>query len=783
MIRDKAVNVRVENVRDAALIESTEASLRHHFRAATLRPEPRSIRRPAAILSRPRGAQASSALATRVFNNRPLAASFFGGGLMMIRYVALRMGRLTAISCGALRTAVLFSGAALASLVLGLCFGEASAQSVDAFSSKALSTQPTDGWRTNGGNLFNQRYSPLTAIDRNNVAQLKGVWRTHLNGSGVGPQYSGTAQPLVHNGVVYLITGADDVFALDVNTGAILWQHAANLDPQITAVCCGWTNRGVGLGDGKVFFGALDGRLVALDMKTGREAWSIQVERWQAGFSLTSAPLYYDGMVITGVAGGELGVRGRVKAFDARNGKLLWTFYTVPAPGEPGNETWPQGSDAWQRGGGTVWQTPAVDRELGLLYFSTGNPGPDFNGAVRAGDNLYTASIVALEARTGKYRWHFQEVHHDLWDYDAPNPVVLFDTTLGGVARKGLAQVGKTGWAYLLDRVTGKPLVGIDERAVPQEPRQATAATQPYPQGDAIVPQQVDIPPEGYPLVNGGKIFTPFYGDKGLVASPSLFGGANWPPSSYDPGRQRLFVCASDVPGNFIGGDRDKEPPAEGKHYEGGVVGFAPLPRSGIFAAVDVTTNKLVWRFRWLDQCYSGSVATASGLLFVGRNDGRLTAMDSDTGRLLWQFQTGAGMNSSASVFEHAGKQYVVAYSAGSVLAGTAKGDSVWLFGLDGKLPPAEPHDSEARAVSAVMATTSGTASGSQIFQQACVPCHGADGKGGHGGGAPLDKATDLATVMHVVGDGRNNMPAFGAALTPEQIHAVSTYIVSELFK
>jgi quinohemoprotein ethanol dehydrogenase len=664
--------------------------------------------------------------------------------------------------------------------------GLAADRQADAFSPAALIQPPLEGWRTNGGNFYNQRYSPLTVIDRSNVAQLKGVWRTHLNGSGVGPQYSGSAQPIVHDGRVYIVTGANDVFALDLASGAIVWQYAARLDPAISTVCCGWTNRGAGLGEGKLFFGTLDGRLVALDQQTGRELWSVQAERRQDGYSITSAPLYYDGMVITGFAGAEYGVRGRVKAFDARSGKLLWTFHTVPGPGEPGYDTWPGNSNAWQRGGGTVWQTPAVDPALGLIYFSTGNPSPDFNGAVRPGDNLYTASIVAIEARTGKYRWHFQQVHHDIWDYDAPNPVVLFDATLDGVPRKGLAQVGKTGWAYILDRVTGVPLIGIDERPVPQEPRQATAATQPHPRGDAIVPQNVDIAPEGYELVNGGRIFTPFYGDKGVIASPSLFGGANWPPSSYDPVRHQLFVCASDVPGNFTGGHKDNEPPPAGTNYLGGAVGFAALPRSGIFAALDVRTNKLVWRQRWLDQCYSGSVATASGLVFVGRNDGRLTALDADNGKMLWQFQTGAGMNSTVSVFEHGGKQYVVAYSAGNVLAGSAKGDSVWLFALDGTLPPAKERDTEGHPVASppvATATTGGAISGAQIFQQACLPCHGADGKGGHGGGAPLNKASDLALVMRTVKEGRNNMPPFGAALSAEQIQAVSAYVMGELFK
>jgi alcohol dehydrogenase (cytochrome c) len=453
-------------------------------------------------------------------------------------------------------------------------------------------------------------------------------------------------------------------------------------------------------------------------------------------------------------------------------------------------------------GGATVWQTPAVDAELGLIYFSTGNPGPDFNGAVRAGDNLFSASIVALEARTGKYRWHFQEVHHDIWDYDAPNPVVLFDAVVDGRMRKGLAQVGKTGWAYILDRETGKPLIGIEERAVPQEPRQATSATQPYPIGDAIVPQHVEIAPEGFELVNQGRIFTPFLGDKGLIASPSLYGGANWPPSSYDPERRLLFVCASDVAGNFVGGDRDFTIPPDGQHYEGGVVGFAPLPRTGIFAAVDVTTNTLAWRFRWPDQCYSGSLATGGGLVFVGRNDGRMTALDSDTGRKLWEFQTGAGMNAPATSFEQGGKQYVVALSAGNLLIGSAKGDSVWLFGLDGTLSPAAERDTENRttavlpAAPAVAAAAAPAASdaaaadaliteGQEVFTTACVACHGEDGLGGHGGGAPLDQVKDANLVMAMVNDGRGSMPPLAGLLSPQQIRAVAAYVTSAngLFK
>ena len=389
------------------------------------------------------------------------------------------------------------------------------------------------GWLTNGGNLANQRYSPLTEINRDNVANLRGVWRASLGGSGMGPRSANQAQPIVHEGVVYIVTGDNDAFAIDIDTGNVLWEYEAHVDPNVARPCCGWAARGVGLGDGKIFVGQLDAKLVALDQRTGKVVWSIQAEDPKVGFSITSAPLYYDGKVITGFAGGDLGTRGRVKAFDAKTGELEWTFYTVPGPGEIGHETWPQDSDVWKYGGASVWQTPAIDPELGLIYFSTSNPGPVLNGNLREGDNLFSVSIVAIDARSGEYRWHFQQVHHDIWDYDSPNPIILFDAPYNGTLRKGLAQAAKTGWVYLLDRATGEPLIGIVETPVMQEPQQRTAATQPFPIGDAIVPQSIDIPLEGYELVNDGKIFTPFKDDKPVLWKP--LAAVNWPPSSYDP--------------------------------------------------------------------------------------------------------------------------------------------------------------------------------------------------------------------------------------------------------
>jgi PQQ-dependent dehydrogenase (methanol/ethanol family) len=578
-------------------------------------------------------------------------------------------------------------GAAAVTVMLGAT--NAAAQSAPTpppkFTAAELTAAPTTGWLTNGGNVYNQRYSPLARINKDNVAKLQPVWRTHLNGSGLESKYSGQAQPIVYDGVIYIPTGANDVFALDAETGAVLWTHEAHLDPNITVVCCGWMSRGVALGEGKVFSGQLDGKLVGLDAVTGRVVWSIQAETNQDGFSITSAPLYYDGLVITGFAGGDRAVRGRVKAYDARDGKLVWTFHTIPGPGEVGHDTWPSHNDTWMHGGAAVWQTPAVDPELGLVYFSTGNPGPDLNGSVRPGDNLFSVSMVAVEAKTGRYRWHFQQVHHDLWDYDSPNPVVLFDAMVDGRLRKGIVEIGKTGYVYILDRVTGEPLVGIDEVPVPQEPRQATAATQPIPRGDDVIPHEIDIEPEGFELINNGRIFTPFW-DKPVVVKPLGTGGANWPPSSYDPETNLFYVCTGDGAAAYSTKEGGVEwvMPTPGARYFGGEYTRSRVPRRGVLAAVDVRTNRLAWRQQWGELCYAGSTVTGGGLLFIGRNDGRLSALDKASGAQLWEYQTDAGIHAAVSTFERNGQQYVVALSAGSFFPGTTRGDSVYLFGLEG---------------------------------------------------------------------------------------------------
>jgi alcohol dehydrogenase (cytochrome c) len=688
------------------------------------------------------------------------------------------------------------------SAVASLAADAPSGSPAPAFSAKQLTTPPTSAWITNGGTIFNQRYSPLTEINRDTVGQMKAVWRTSLNGSGTSQHNSAEAQPIYYDGVLYISTGDDDVFAVSVDTGAILWSYAAHVDPHAGVTCCGWGNRGVAIGDGKVFIGQLDGKIVALDQKTGKVAWETQAERWQDGLSITAAPLYYDGMIITGFSGGEMAARGRVKAFDAKTGKLKWTFYTVPEPGQPGHETWPADNELWTRGGAPVWQTPAVDPELGMVYFSTGNPGPDLNGSFRPGNNLFSVSIVALDAHTGAYKWHFQEVHHDLWDYDAPNPIVLFDATVDGKMRRGLVEVGKTGFAYILDRETGKPLIGIDEKPVAQEPRQATAATQPFPVGDPIVPQAIDADPDGMVLANEGRIFTPFWTDP-VAVKPGTMGGANWPPSAYDPDTHLLYVCATDRISVFKSDGKEiKELPAPNTVFMGGNFGQANVNDRGILAALDVTTNKLIWRQQWRDICYSGAVATGGGLLFVGRNDGRLTALDKANGRLLWAFQTDGGVNSTVTTFTHKGHQMVAVLAGGAVFATSKRNDGLWLFSLNGttkSLPPgsaafaAAPGGPPRGGISAGLAATqvaakegaphvADAAHGADLYFEACEVCHGGDGKGGHGGGPALT-ALSREEILATATAGRNAMPAFASIYKPDELSDVAAYIVEKLAK
>ena len=535
-------------------------------------------------------------------------------------------------------------------------------------------------WITYGGALNNQRYSTLNQVNTTNVQSLQGAWMTRL-GSGDGSKYRFEPDPIVVDGIMYVPTGNDDIFALDAKTGRKLWEYTSDIPQVNDLICCGWDNRGVAVGDGKVFSGQLDGSFVALDQKTGKVLWRTQLEDYHDGYSITGATRYYDGLIFTGMAGGENGIRGRVYALDANTGAEVWRFYTVPAPGEFGSDTWPANSDAWMHGGATVWQAVAIDPSLGMLYFSTGNAGPDADGSVRPGDNLFATSILALDYKTGQYKWHFQQTHHDIWDYDSPSPVVLFDQTYNGQVRKGIYECSKTGWCYFLDRTNGQPLIGMVETPVGQEPRQATAATQPYPVGDAITNQCPDPLPQ-FPVT--GCAFAPFW-DVPVLMRPGFggLGGTEWSPTAYSPQTGFVYVNAGMQDGTLAAAP---QPFVLGKRYSSNSSATAlGAPIKSTFTALDSRTNKIAWQKVEDGQQGYGALSTAGGLVFRGKLDGNLVAEDAQTGDDLWSFQTGWGISAPPMTYSIDGTQYVTV-AAGGNRGGvtTLDGDAVWTFSLNG---------------------------------------------------------------------------------------------------
>jgi quinohemoprotein ethanol dehydrogenase len=550
-------------------------------------------------------------------------------------------------------------------------------------------------WITYGGSLYNQRYSTLNQINTSNVQNLRGAWMTRL-GSGRGSKYRFEADPLVVDGVMYIPTGNDDIFALDGKTGKKLWEYYSDIPQTNNTICCGWNNRGVAAGEGMIFSGQLDATFVALDQATGRLLWKVQLEDFREGFSITGATRYYDGLVFTGMSGGEYGVRGRIYALDAKTGREVWRFYTVPGPGEIGAETWPMNdpdpviANIYLKGGATVWQAPAIDPELGMMYFTTGNASP-WEGSLRPGDNLFTASMVALDYRTGQYRWHFQQVIHELWDYDMPNPPVLFDQTYNGVMRKGIVEAGKTGWLYFLDRTNGEPLIGMEYRPVPPDPQPGASANQfaspvqPYPVGDAYINLCPDPLPQ-FPLIanQAGCQFTSYWDIPVLLRR----GGTNFSPTSYHPPTGYVFVNGFEQPSAYavnINAPREHE---IGKGYSRTVSAPTPgAPLKSTFTAMDSRTNKIVWQKYFEGEQSYGWVSTAGDLAFAGRIDGNMLAYDVRTGDELWKFQVGWGISAPPMTYEADGVQYV-AVAAGGNRGGitTLDGDAVWAFSLNGTL-------------------------------------------------------------------------------------------------
>jgi quinohemoprotein ethanol dehydrogenase len=700
------------------------------------------------------------------------------------------------------------------------------------FNSEELYEHAGDNWITNGGGTTNDRFSSLDEINTENVKELKGDWMTKIGKNTTAAKFSAEGQALEYNGTIYISDGADDVYAMDASSGEVIWTYEPHLppDPLGEVVCCGWDNRGVAIGDGMVYVSQLNGDQVALSQETGKVEWQTNIEKSQAGFSITSAPLYYDGKVYVGGSGGEYGIRGRLTALDAKTGKLDWRFWTTPGPSEVGGNTWPKG-DAYKHGGASLWNTPTVDPKLGMVYFSTSNASP-WVGDARKGENLFTASIVALNAETGKYQWHYQQVHHDLWDFDSPSPTVLFDGEMNGETREGIGEPSKTGWLYLVDRKTGKPIYPIPEVKVPQDPSQNTWATQPEPTIPPFSP--IEATPEAVekaeeavsgdnpkPKIVGSKIFTPQSSDPSSinVSANSAVGGDNWPPSSFDPEKDMYFVCSQS---GALGLVVPPEPQAysEGENYIGSdTVVSSGFDTKGFLTAYDMSTGEIAWQEEFPESCYSGTVTTAGGLVFVGQNNGELQAYNSENGEKLWSFQTGAGANTTVTPFEDEGEEKIAIYAGGNSLAATSHGENFWVFSLNGTMGPDEgtekeaegtTHAGEESAEEAEGGEESGEAeeteaeptegaeaeggeaaaggapdamAGAEVFSENCSTCHGADGLGGNGGPdlTTMPKAKEQAGAEEQVTNGGGGMPAFGGTLSEEEIANVAAYVVEEI--
>lgn len=502
-------------------------------------------------------------------------------------------------------------------------------------------------WMTYSGTYTGQRFSALTQITPANAKDLEMKWVFQAE-----TVQKMEASPIVVDGVMYLTQAPNDVVALDAKTGRMFWIYQYRVSPD-ARLCCGQVNRGLAIHGDTLFMGTLDAHLVALDAKNGKVLWDTQVADPKLGYSITEAPLVVKDKVILGPAGGEYGIRGFFAAFDVKTGKEVWRTYTVPFPGEPGNETW--GGDSWKHGSAGSWNTGSYDPELNLVYYGTGNPGPDWNPDVRPGDNLYSCSVLALDADTGKLKWHFQFTPHDAADWDAAIVPVLADIDWQGGKRKVLMSASRNGFFYVLDRANGKFLhgspfvhqtwaVGLDENGRPI--RAANSE----------------------PTVEGTRLY------------PGMQGGTNWYAPSWSP-KTGLFYLSSwkDYYSYF---SKLPAPFNEGQSYFGGATKSAvqPIKRGpinswtdvaghGEVIALDPQTGKEKWAFKMHDVTDSGVMTTASDVLFTGSREGYFWALDARTGAPLWHATTGGQISSSAITYMVDGKQYVAISANHAVFA------------------------------------------------------------------------------------------------------------------
>src|SRR5579864_1183417 len=487
-------------------------------------------------------------------------------------------------------------------------------------------------WLTYSGNYNGHRYSPLDQINAQNVARLKPAWVYQTTSVG-----ELETTPLVVDGVMYLTEPASNVTALDTRTGRPLWRYQRTV-PKDVRVCCGQVNRGVAILDELVFVGTVDAHLIALDSKTGVVRWDATVADYKTGHAITVAPLAVKDKVIVGIAGGEYGVRGFVDAYDAKTGKRAWRFWTIPATGEPGNETW--AGDTWKTGSATTWATGSYDPELNLVYWGTGNPGPDWNGDRRAGDNLYSDSLLALDPDSGKLKWHFQFTPHDVHDWDSTEIPVLASATVRGRERQVILIANRNAFYYVLDRATGEFLNG------------RPYAKQTWATGLDDRGRPVSVPNTG-PSEEGTKLY------------PSVAGSTNWFSPSYSPATKLFYVAVREHGGVYFKGEADYKP---GDLFNGG--GFREMPGEpgyGAIRALKPGSGEVQWEYKIFSPPWAGVLSTAGGLVFGSTNEGDVFALDAAIGKLLWRFQTGGGAKSNPVSYLSDGRQYV-AISTGNAL-------------------------------------------------------------------------------------------------------------------
>ncbi len=492
-----------------------------------------------------------------------------------------------------------------------------------------------DQWLTYAGSYDGSRYSPLEQITRSNVQNLALQW---VFQTGVRGTHETT--PLVVDGVMYFTTPSNHAYAIDVRTGRPLWHYERTL-PKTMSLCCGPQNRGVAaLGD-RLFMGTLDGHVVSLDARTGRVRWDVAAADADQGYSFTGAPLAVKNKVIVGIAGGEYGIRGFIDAYDADTGARAWRFYTIPAGGEPGSDTWK--GDSWKRGGAPTWVTGAYDPQLNTLYWGTGNPGPQMYGANRLGDNLYSDSLVALDPDTGKMKWYFQFTPHDVHDWDSTHTPVLFDDTIAGAPRKLVAVANRNGFYYVLDRVTGAYLLG-----------------RPYTQ----ITSAKELDGNGRPIVLPNTEPS----REGTRVCPSGTGGTNWHPPSYSPRTRLMYFFSNEQCDTFMADDALEPPHNPGRLYIGSAFFAVPGEHDETSVrAVDPKTGTVRWDFREYSGAWAGVFSTGGGLVFVGDGQGNFIALDAETGRDLWHVPLGAPIRAAAISFAVNGRQYISIPAGGAI--------------------------------------------------------------------------------------------------------------------